>query len=225
MAANKSGNARVRGLYAITPEIEDTEALCKLVESAILGGAKLVQYRNKRADERLRITQSRALLALCRRHNVPLIINDYIKLCLAIDADGLHIGATDGNVAEIRTRLGSEKILGVSCYNSLALAQEAESNGADYIAFGACFPSETKPQAPKAEASLFTRAQNMISVPKVAIGGITQHNAKQVIDAGADAVAVISALFSNEDIALAAWHFNRLFNKSQHHDHSEPATI
>ncbi|CAG0977473.1 thiamine-phosphate pyrophosphorylase [Methylophilaceae bacterium] len=225
MAANNPGNSRIRGLYAITPDLTDTQALCRLIESSILGGASVIQYRNKRADEKLRIEQSRALLDICRRHQVPLIINDHVKLCLAVGADGVHVGGADGNLEEARACLGNDKILGTSCYNSLSLALEAQGKGADYVAFGACFPSETKPQAPKADISLFTKAQGVLAIPKVAIGGITQSNASQVIDAGAEAIAVISALFSAQDIALTAWHFTRLFNKSNHHDFTEPATI
>ncbi|MDP2248062.1 MAG: thiamine phosphate synthase [Nitrosomonadales bacterium] len=214
----------IQGLYAITPDENDTSRLTTLVQASIQGGASVVQYRNKRADSKLRIEQSRALLALCKKHQVPLIINDDVKLCLAIDADGVHIGTTDGNLAETRSRIGPGKILGASCYNSLALALKAEQDGASYIAFGACFPSGTKPNAPKADISLFAQARKAIGIPTVAIGGITLDNAPDVISVGADAIAVIGAIFSNDDVLGASKQFSLLFKKN-HHDLTQSATI
>lgn len=198
----------IAGLYAITPDLNDTERLCQIVEQSIIGGAKVVQYRNKKADSMLRIAQSRALLAICRNYTVPLIINDDIKLCLAIDADGVHIGSTDGDIAATKHRIGN-KILGASCYDRFELAQNAQAAGADYVAFGACFSSSTKPNAVKADLSLFKQASGL-GVPTVAIGGITLENASDVVDAGAHAVAVISALYSAPDVKAQAMAFCRL---------------
>ena len=200
----------VSGLYAITPDLNDTERLCQLVEESLIGGAKVVQYRNKQADSMLRIAQSRALLAICRNYKIPLIINDDVKLCLAIDADGVHIGSSDGDIAATKARIG-DKILGASCYNQLELARKAQAAGADYIAFGACFSSSTKPNAVKADLSLFKQASEL-GVPAVAIGGITLENASEVVDAGAHAVAVISALYSAPDVKTQAMAFCRLLN-------------
>jgi len=208
----QSNKSCVRGLYAITPDIADTLKLCDMVQAAIAGGASLVQYRNKSAESALRITQAQALLEICRDSDIPLIINDHVKLCLALDADGVHVGASDGDLKAIRQRIGPDKILGASCYNQLALALQAEAQGADYIAFGACFSSETKPDAVKAELSLFSQAQSSIKVPIVGIGGITVDNAPSLIAAGADSVAVINALWSQADIELAAKQFSNLFN-------------
>jgi len=202
----------IRGLYAVTPDMADTTKLCSMVQAAIAGGASLVQYRNKSADSALRITQARALLEICHDSNTPLIINDHVKLCLALDADGVHVGASDGDLAAIRERIGPDKMLGASCYNQLDLALQAEAQGADYVAFGACFSSGTKPDAVKAELSLFTRAQSSIKVPVVGIGGITLDNAPSLITAGADSVAVINALWSQPDIGLTAKQFSKLFN-------------
>jgi len=204
----------ISGLYAITPDLADTGQLCAMVHAAITGGASVIQYRNKTADAILRITQARALLRICKDNSTPLIINDHVKLCLTIDADGVHVGATDGDLTAIRERIGADKILGASCYNRFELALQAEAQGADYVAFGACFSSETKPHAPKAELALFTQAQSSIKVPVVAIGGITLENAGSLIAAGADATAVINALWNSPDIIGTAQQFSNLFKHS-----------
>jgi len=202
----------IRGLYAVTPDMTDTSALCRMVQAAIAGGASVVQYRNKSADATLRIAQARALLDLCRDSHIPLIINDHVKLCLALDADGVHLGASDGDLSTIRQRIGPDKILGASCYNQLQLALQAEAQGADYVAFGACFNSGTKPNAVKAELSLFEQAKTSIRIPLVGIGGITLDNAPSLIQAGADAIAVINALWTQPDISATAQQFSNFYH-------------
>ena len=152
---------------------------------------------------------------VCRQFQVPFIINDSIKLCLTLDADGVHLGADDGNLAEARARLGAGKILGASCYNRLDLAIAAAQAGADYAAFGACFASGTKPNAVAAPLALFAQAGQAISIPLVAIGGITEGNAEQAAAAGADAIAVVGALFGHEDllaIEASAHRLSQLFS-------------
>lgn len=208
----KTNKFNISGLYAVTPDLANTEQLCSMVQAAITGGASVVQYRNKTADAKLRIAQAQALLEICRDSQIPLIINDHVKLCLALDADGIHIGATDGDLAAVRERIGADKILGASCYNRMDLALHAQEQGVDYVAFGACFNSDTKPNAPKAELSLFTQAQTNIKVPVVGIGGITLDNAPSLIAAGADSIAVINALWNTPDIAETAQKFSNLFN-------------
>ena len=203
---------RIKGLYALTPDETDTAQLLAQTEAALQAGVRLLQYRNKLADSRLRIRQAQALLPLCRQYGATFIINDDIKLCLAIDADGVHLGKTDGSLAAARQRLGPGKLIGASCYDHYDHALAAKAHGADYVAFGACFPSATKPNAPRAELSLFTRARTELGLPAVAIGGITQDNAPLVIDAGAAAVAVIGALWNSADIQKTVQQFNRLFN-------------
>ena len=193
-------DARIKGVYAITPDIADTHLLTKKVEAALQGGINLLQYRNKPASDKLQMQQASTILALCRQYNVPLIINDSLKLCLMLDADGVHIGADDGNLAEIRANIGPHKILGASCYNRYDLAIKAEKQGASYVAFGACFASRTKPNAPVASLDLFMRAKNELTIATVAIGGISLHNATKVINAGANAIAVINAIFNTDDI-------------------------
>ncbi len=205
--------SKISGLYAVTPDIADTSELLVKVEAALAGGASLLQYRNKIASAALRLVQARALLMLCREHAVPFIINDHLDLALALDADGLHLGGEDGSLAEARARLGPDKILGASCYNQLDSALNAARIGASYIAFGSFFPSSVKPGAVPAPLTLLREARPRLSLPVVAIGGITLDNAPQLIAAGADGVAVVSALFAAPDIRAAAKQFSELFAK------------
>lgn len=207
--------AAVRGLYAVTPDITDTVELRAKVEAALAGGAALVQYRNKTADRKLRMLQASALHDLCRAHGVPLVINDHLDIVEAVDADGLHLGKDDAALAGARDRLGPDKLLGASCYDQLENAVAAVQAGADYVAFGSFFASGVKPGAVRAPLTLLREARQRFAIPVVAIGGITPHNAPQLIAAGADAVAVISALFSAPDIRIAAERFNDLFRNIQ----------
>lgn len=203
----------VRGLYAVTPDIADTAELRAKVEAALGGGVALVQYRNKTANRELRALQAATLRALCRGRGVPLIINDYLDLVEAVDADGLHVGKDDTMLPQARARLGPGKLLGASCYDRLENAVAAVQAGADYVAFGSFFASSVKPDTVRASLTLLREARQSLGLPIVAIGGITLENAPQLIAAGADAVAVISALFSAPDIRSAAERFADLFRK------------
>lgn len=201
----------IKGLYAITPDEQNTERMLAKVEAALQGGISVLQYRNKLANHKLQTQQARALLPLCRQYEVPFIINDSIKLCLTLDADGVHLGADDGNLAKARARLGNHKLLGASCYNRFDLAVSAQQLGADYVAFGACFASSTKPNAPVAGLDLFTQAKTELKVPSVAIGGITLENAALAIAAGANSIAVINAIFNADDVKSTSQQFTKLF--------------
>lgn len=198
------------GVYALTPACADTARLLAMVEAALKGGAAAVQYREKSGDVALRFEQASELLPLCRQYGAPLIINDDLRLADLADADGVHLGREDAGLSEARIILGPKKIVGVSCYQSLELAREAEARGADYVAFGSFYASSTKPQAGRAPLQLLHDAAGM-KLPVVAIGGITAENAPELIAAGADAIAVISALFDAPDIEAAARALNRLF--------------
>jgi len=199
------------GLYAVTPDDADTGHLVAAVGDAISGGARLVQYRNKTASARLRLEQAHALKALCASRGAALIVNDHLDLALETGADGLHLGGEDGSCVEARRALGASKLIGVSCYDRIALAREAERDGADYVAFGSFFPSRVKPGAVRPPLELLTQAKRELGVPVVAIGGITIANAVPLIAAGADGVAVISAVFDAPDVSAAAAQFNALF--------------
>jgi len=205
---------RISGLYAVTPDLADTAELLAKVEAALAGGARVLQYRNKSAGAALRLEQGRALLARCRERRVPLIINDDLDLAAELDADGLHLGSGDGALAAARLRLGPGKLLGASCYNRLDNALAAARDGADYVAFGGFFPSSVKPGAVRAPLALLQEAKQRLALPVVAIGGITPDNAPQLIAAGADGVAVISAVFGVPDIRAAARLFDALFPRS-----------
>lgn len=200
----------IQGLYAITPDTDDTVWLLRNVELALQGGARILQYRNKAASAALQLAQASALLPLCKRYQVPFIINDNVALCQLLDADGVHLGGSDGDIAATRLQLGAHKVIGASCYNRFELAEQANAEGADYVAFGACFPSTTKQHAPVAGLDLFHKAK-ALGLTAVAIGGITLENAPSVIEAGADAIAVINALFANQDIPATAKRFSHLF--------------
>ncbi len=203
----------INGLYAITPDCEDTVDLLRRTRLALAGGARVLQYRNKKADGTLRREQARELRELTRKFGVALIINDDAELAAQVEADGVHLGASDATLGAARAVLGRQKIIGVSCYNRPSAAQAAINEGADYVAFGAFFPSSVKPGAVRAEIGMLREARAALNVPVVAIGGITVHNGSQLIEAGADALAVISAVFDAADIERAARDFSRLFNQ------------
>lgn len=200
----------ISGLYAVTPDLDDTARLLDLARAVLDGGASVLQYRNKTASYALKREQASALMWLCDDYDVPFIINDHVLLCVELDADGVHLGGTDGDIAAARRLLGAHKIIGASCYDRLDLAVQAKAQGADYVAFGACFDSGTKPAAVRAPLQLFGQAKQL-GLPSVAIGGITPENAAFAIQAGAEAVAVINALFAAPEPRQAAATFTELF--------------
>jgi len=200
------------GLYAITDSLLTPAAsLPEQVEKAIAGGARAIQYRDKLASASERRTRATVLAALCRRKQVPLIINDDVELAAAIGADGVHLGAADATVATARARLGADALIGVSCYNRMERARQAVAEGASYVAFGRFFPSRSKPDAVQADVGLLAGARRELRVPVVAIGGITPENAVGLVSAGASLLAVIHAVFGAEDVQAAAERFARLF--------------
>ena len=205
-----------RGLYAITPDENDTARLLARVETVLAAGATWLQYRNKAADAALREAQARELLPLCRRRGVPLVVNDDWRLAAAIGADGAHLGEDDGELTAARAALGETAILGASCYDDLALARHAAAAGASYIAFGAFFPSPTKPNARRATPDLLHDSAPL-GLPRVAIGGITPDNARPLVEAGADMLAVISGVFDAPDPATAVRAYLDCFDARRAH--------
>jgi thiamine-phosphate pyrophosphorylase len=204
---------RIRGLYALTPHEPDTATLVRKVRAAIAGGASVIQYRAKELDPKLKRAQARQLVRCCRDAGIPLIINDDPELALEVEADGVHLGKTDGDLRGARALLGPRALIGASCYNELERASGALAAGADHVAFGSMFASPTKPDAAHATLELLRHARSKLAVPIVAIGGITADNARSVIEAGADALAVISAVFDASDVEAAARRFQILFEK------------
>ncbi len=206
---------QLRGLYVITDShlLHSDELLLQGAAAAISGGARLVQYRDKSTDQQKRLRQSQALLQLCREQRVPLLINDDIALAAEMGADGVHLGQDDLSLPEARALLGEQAIIGLSCYNQLHLAEQAQEAGADYIAFGRFFSSHTKPQASPADRALLDQARKKIQLPMVAIGGITPENGGALLTAGADMLAVVHGVFAQPDIQTAAQNYKELFSE------------
>ncbi len=201
-----------RGLYAITPTgPHPPGALGSAVARALEGGAVAVQYRDKTEDQSRRRDEARSLKALCDARGVPLIINDDVELAATVGADGVHLGRDDPALQAARERLGSSAIIGVSCYASMDRAVEAERGGADYVAFGRFFPSATKPGAPPCPLSVLKAARDTLDIPVAAIGGINADNGASLVDAGADLLAVIDAVFGQADVRAAAARITDLF--------------
>ncbi|WP_034348343.1 thiamine phosphate synthase [Noviherbaspirillum massiliense] len=201
----------MKGLYIVTPDWDDTTRLLEVTEAALRGGAALVQYRHKTASPQLREEQARQLQALCRRHGRPFIINDFVDLCLALNADGIHVGGTDVPVADVRAAVGPGKIVGASCYGSLELARDAHSAGASYVAFGGFYPSRVKKYEVATQPEIVTRARAEIPLPNVVIGGMTHENAAPLVALGADMVAVISSVYMVDEPEAAARRFAQMF--------------
>jgi thiamine-phosphate pyrophosphorylase len=204
----------LRGLYAVTTDDRLLPRLSALVEAALQGGVRLVQYRNKQAPAPLRRAQAAELVRVCHAYGAKLIVNDDVWLAIEIGADGAHVGRDDlsgHDLATAREALGPKRLLGVSCYNELARVDAAAKAGADYIGIGSMFPSATKPGATAASLELLAEAKRRFGGPVAAIGGITIKTAPQVIAAGADMVAVVSDLFDAMDIGRRAEEYQNLF--------------
>jgi thiamine-phosphate pyrophosphorylase len=214
MTSKLPGKLPLAGLYAITPDWSDTKRLIKVTEAILDAGCRVLQYRNKQTSDCHRQEQAVALRGLTGKYSARLIINDDVDLALFCDADGVHLGEDDGQLAAARARLdasGPAKILGASCYQSLPVALAAARAGADYFAFGSFFASPTKPQAKRADPALIAAAKSETGLPVCAIGGITLDNAESLIAAGADLLAVITALYDAPDPYQAALNFTQLF--------------
>ncbi|HVK93932.1 MAG TPA: thiamine phosphate synthase [Noviherbaspirillum sp.] len=201
----------MKGLYLVTPDWDDTQQLLAASEAGLRGGAALLQYRHKTASPQLRKEQATQLLALCRQYGTPFIVNDFVELCLELDADGIHVGGTDASVAQVREAVGPGKIVGASCYGSMTLAHDAWRAGASYVAFGGFYPSRVKKYEVTTPPAIVAQARQEIPLPNVVIGGMTQQNAVPLIAQGADMVAAISSVYMTPDPEAAARAFVRLF--------------
>ncbi|GAB2502533.1 thiamine phosphate synthase [Arenimonas alkanexedens] len=199
-----------RGLYLITPDEPDTARLLARVLPTLAAGPALLQYRNKAAAAGLQREQVAALLPACRALGIPLLVNDNWRLAAELGASGAHLGQDDGSIAAARAALGPAALLGASCYDQMALAERAAAAGASYVAFGAFFASGTKPLARRADPQLLTQSAHL-GLPRVAIGGITPDNARSLVAAGADLLAVIGGVFDQPDPIAAVRAFQRAF--------------
>jgi len=203
---------KLQGLYAITDEtLLPVDIFVDGVEQALKGGARIIQYRDKSGDQSKRLQQAGQIKELCQQYRAVFIINDDVMLAQKTGADGVHVGRDDASIIKARKILGENKIIGVSCYNQLKLAVQARNNGADYIAFGRFFSSKIKPDAAPAALDLLTQAR-ALGLPVCAIGGIDQHNAGDLITAGADMVAVISGVFAEQNIQRNSQAISQLFS-------------
>lgn len=199
------GDQRIAGLYVVTDARWPRPVpLTDAVSAAIRGGATVVQYRDKSDDAERRRQEATALATLCREASVPFIVNDDVALAVAVGADGVHVGQDDPDIAEARRQLGPDALIGVSCYADLDRARRMAAAGANYLAFGSVYPSPTKPESGRAPLDVFAEARAFFDGPLVAIGGINADNIPAVTAAGADAAAVVDAVFSAEDIEAAA---------------------
>jgi thiamine-phosphate pyrophosphorylase len=207
-----TGSARIRGLYAIADTgVIGHARVIEAVGEAIVGGAAMIQYRDKTSDHARRSMEAHALSQLCRANEVVFIVNDDVALAVDTHADGVHLGRDDMDIAAARRALGAGRIIGVSCYNELQRALAAQQAGADYVAFGSFYPSPTKPAAVVATPTLLREAKAQLSIPVVAIGGITPENGARLIAAGADALAAITGVFAQPNIRAAAARYADLF--------------
>lgn len=208
----------LHGLYAITDAaitntaVTPYEKFADAIEQALAGGARLLQYRDKSHDSNKRLQHCVIIAELCDQHNALFIVNDDIELAHNSKANGVHLGKDDAALTQARNKLGTEAIIGISCYNQLSLAAQAQLGGADYVAFGAFFHSPTKPAANTASIALLQQAKRQLNIPVCAIGGITANNASTVIHQGADMIAVISDVFGSNDINLAAINLTKQFS-------------
>ena len=198
---------KLSGLYAITDSKLMGSDLISKTEQAILGGINILQYRNKTAHSEQQEQEALKLAQLCKKNNVLFLINDNVELALKVNADGVHLGQEDTPLQQAREQLGKDKVIGVTCHNKVELAVEAQKNGADYVAFGRFFNSKTKPSAPPADLSLLSESKKSISLPIVAIGGITQETAPLLLEEGVDMLAVIHGIFAQDDILSATHQF------------------
>jgi len=204
-----------RGVYAITDEaLLPTDIFLDRVEAALKAGISVLQYRNKNGDAALRQEQCRHLRSLCNHYHTLLLINDDVELCLEVGADGVHLGQSDLQVKDARAALGDNAVIGVTCHSSMALAWQAQQEGASYVAFGRFYPSLTKPHAAPADIQILAEARRQLTVPLVAIGGINAENGAALIKAGADLLAVIHYLFAFPDISLRVSRLNNLFQNT-----------
>jgi len=206
-----SSSNKLKGLYVITDPLLCGEELIEKVELAIAGGAQIIQYRNKTANKQQQLSEAQALQTLCKKYQRLFIINDDIRLAITVNADGVHLGQSDDNIIDARKKLGMNKIIGITCHSDLEIAKTAQTQGANYVAFGRFYPSKTKPNAPSANIDILQQAKMQLEIPIVAIGGITIENAHNLICAGTDMIAVIHSVFAQNNIKEVTQNFSKLF--------------
>lgn len=201
------------GLYAITKNEKNDQKLLTQIEAALMGGAHVIQYRDKIRTLAQQRPIATAIKNLCAQYAATFIINDHIELALSVDAHGVHLGVNDNSITTARAKLGHKAIIGISCYNSLKHAETACQQGANYIAFGRFFSSHNKPNAAQASPALLATANKKYKLPIVAIGGITPENGLSLLTSGAHLLAAIDSVFGSGDPKSNAKKFVSLFHK------------
>ena len=201
---------RLNGLYVITDDIlTPSDKIFQYVEQALQGGAKIVQLRDKTNDTSTVENMSLGLQELCHKYDALFVLNDKIEIAIKLGLDGLHIGKDDyNNIQEVRKNF--KGILGVSCYNDLNMAKDMQAIGVDYVAFGACFNSPTKPNTSTMDLEIIKKAKYELNIPICAIGGINRDNIKTLLEYKPDMVAIISDIWKSDDITQKARFFTDL---------------
>lgn len=205
---------QLKGLYVITDRplsLERNQPIDQMVNKAIEGGARIIQYRNKQSALTIRRYEAKLLAEICKEHQVTFLINDDVEMAMEVNADGVHLGQNDTPYAIARKLLGQDKIIGITCHAQIELAREAAEQGADYVAFGRFYPSNSKPTASPASLDILQQARAELSIPVCAIGGITIDNASTLIEHGADMLAVIEAVLGAPRIKQAAQAISQQF--------------
>jgi thiamine-phosphate pyrophosphorylase len=208
----------LKGLYVITDEkLTPYDKILDMVEKALKGGSSIIQLRDKNNTDEFLIPYCKDLKNLCHKYGATFIVNDRVDLALKVDADGVHVGEEDPNVIEVREKTKG-KILGVSCYGSVERSLQMQELGADYVAFGSFYPSPTKPKSKIVPKSIIPQAKQVLKIPICVIGGLTVENSKELIDLGADMVAVVSDVWTNTDIEERCKQYIELFGHRYNSD-------
>jgi len=209
------------GVYAITDcQNLDSVQPIDITEKILHAGIAMLQYRDKGSDQEQRTYRADRLRKLCMAYQVPFIVNDDLELARSVEADGIHIGRNDISPTHAREQIGADAIIGISCYNSLDNALQARDHGADYVAFGSFFPSQTKPDAVRATPELLAQARERVAIPLVAIGGITPENGGILVRSGATLLAIISGIYGQDDPIMATRKYNKLFDTNRENNNS-----
>lgn len=201
----------MQGIYAITPDEDNDELLCNKVLAAIKGGIRIIQYRHSTASTDMLLRQALLMAAICHEHNTTLIINNRVDIAKTCSAAGVHLGVNDTSIATARSQLGQKALIGMTCHDSLKLANAAKKSGANYIGMGAIFLSPTKPNASRCSLEKLRQTKKNIDIPLVAIGGITIDNIPTVISTGVNCIAMASGLFNSQDITATSKKLTALF--------------
>lgn len=191
-------------LYAVTDRYWlNGRSLKEVVKESLDGGVTFVQLREKELDDETFMQEAVELQALCKEYGVPFVVNDNVDIAIEMDADGVHVGQSDMKAENVREKLGPDKIIGVSA-QTVEQALLAERNGADYLGVGAVFPTGSKDDAEDVSFDTLKEICEAVSIPVVAIGGIKKHNIMELAGSGIDGIAVISAIYAQDDIKKAS---------------------